>query len=170
MSIGDFPESLSQAMLVGIIAVGRLGVRAEVPAWDKKGRTNRDQTRRREMAQRTASASACYFASSSARITNNSNNSNNSSNTHSSSNSNLIIIIIIVVLVILSLHFNSNNNSNNSSTADSDAVPHSRSKSGEMQGVGYGESPPCQGRPSNSSTRCSQFSQPLWLLPSPPLT
>ena len=26
MSIGDFPESLSQAMLVGIVSVGRLGV------------------------------------------------------------------------------------------------------------------------------------------------
>ena len=26
MSIGDFPESLSQAMLVGIMLVGRLGV------------------------------------------------------------------------------------------------------------------------------------------------
>ena len=26
MSIGDFPESLSQAMLVGITLVGRLGV------------------------------------------------------------------------------------------------------------------------------------------------
>ena len=28
MSIGDFPESLSQAILVGIILVGRLGVYA----------------------------------------------------------------------------------------------------------------------------------------------
>ena len=26
MSIGDFPDSLSQAMLVGIMLVGRLGV------------------------------------------------------------------------------------------------------------------------------------------------
>ena len=28
MSTGDFPESLSQAMLVGTMLVGRLGVRA----------------------------------------------------------------------------------------------------------------------------------------------
>ena len=31
MSVGDFPESLSQAILVGIILVGRLGVHNSLP-------------------------------------------------------------------------------------------------------------------------------------------
>ena len=31
MSIGNLPESLSQAMLVGIMLVGRLGVESDAP-------------------------------------------------------------------------------------------------------------------------------------------
>ena len=32
MSIGNFPESLRQAMLVGIMLVGRLGVKGDGPS------------------------------------------------------------------------------------------------------------------------------------------
>ena len=38
MSIGDFPESLSQTILVGIMLVGRLGVRARRSS-RRKGRS-----------------------------------------------------------------------------------------------------------------------------------
>ena len=33
MSIGDFPESLSRAMLVGVMLVGRLGVIRSAREW-----------------------------------------------------------------------------------------------------------------------------------------
>ena len=45
MSIGDFPDSLSQAMLVGIMLVGRLGVRPAVtPARTRCSRRRRGAT------------------------------------------------------------------------------------------------------------------------------
>ena len=40
MSIGDFPESLSQAMLVGVMLVGQLGVRIRIATHTAEVQTN----------------------------------------------------------------------------------------------------------------------------------
>ena len=70
MSIGDIPESLTQAMLVGMMLVGRLGVLA---------------------------ASSLAPASATARSNINNNNNNNNSNNNKNSNTCLLIIVYSIL-------------------------------------------------------------------------
>ena len=41
MPIGNFPESLSQAILVGIVIAGSLGVYRQTRRWQRRGRAPR---------------------------------------------------------------------------------------------------------------------------------
>ena len=77
MSIGDFPESLSQAMLVGMMLVGRLGVLA---------------------------ASGVAPACANARSNMSHNNDDNNDNSDDNSNTCLLLIIYIILYIYDDFH------------------------------------------------------------------